>query len=118
MHRLMIDPSLWPTAQNEGFSRYASSICARDTRLASSILDRQSVVKVAISSSLIAHSTARRHPAMIQLLVAPTENEESANNPSVPPISLLQERRLHGIGRLDPAQASAYFAVAGLDRRV
>ena len=36
---------------------------ARDTRLASAILDRESVVKVAISSSLIANSTARRHPA-------------------------------------------------------
>jgi hypothetical protein len=56
LHRLMMTPSLWPTAQNEGFSRYASSICARDTRLASSSLDRESVVKAAISSSLIANS--------------------------------------------------------------
>jgi hypothetical protein len=86
LHRLMMTPSLWPTAQNEGFSRYASSICARDTRLASSSLDRESVVKAAISSSLIANSTARRHPAMIQLLISPTANEESINNPSVPPI--------------------------------
>jgi hypothetical protein len=52
---LIFMPRLWPTAQNEGFSRYASSIC---TRLASSILDRESVVNIAISSSLITNSTA------------------------------------------------------------
>lgn len=57
LHRLMMGPSLWPTAQNEGLSRYASSICPRDIRLVSSILDRESVVKVAISSSLIPNST-------------------------------------------------------------
>lgn len=64
-------------------------ICARDTRFASSVRDRESVVKVAISSSLIANSTARRHPAMMQFLVSPPQNEESANKPSVPPTSLI-----------------------------
>jgi hypothetical protein len=33
---------------------------------------------------------------MIQLLVSPTANEESVNNPSVPP----PDRRFHGIDRL------------------
>jgi len=80
-------PSLWPTAQNDGFSRYASSICARDTRLANSVRDRESVA-------------ARRHPAMIQLLVSPTANEESANKPSFPPTGLIHVRRFHGIDRL------------------
>ncbi|WP_210205929.1 hypothetical protein, partial [Bradyrhizobium algeriense] len=42
----------------------------------------------------------RRHPAMIQLLVSPTANEESANNPSVPSIQPAAARGFHGIGRL------------------
>ncbi|WP_210183089.1 hypothetical protein, partial [Bradyrhizobium retamae] len=41
-----------------------------------------------------------RHPAMIQLLVSPTANEESANNPSVPSIQPAAARGFHGIGRL------------------
>jgi hypothetical protein len=89
LHHLMMNPKSSAHRAERRISRYASSICARDTRLASSVRDRESVVKVAISSSLIANSTARRHPAMIQFLVSPPQNEESANKPSVPPTSLI-----------------------------
>src|SRR6266851_8364752 len=49
----------------------ASSICARDTRLAGSVLDRERTVNLSISSSVIVNSITRRHPAMIPLLVLP-----------------------------------------------
>src|SRR6516162_7698769 len=70
-HRLFSrwTPSLCPTAKNDGFSRYASSIAARDTRLAGSLRDRERAVNVSISSSVIANSTACRHVAMIPILV-------------------------------------------------
>jgi hypothetical protein len=51
---------------------------------ASSVLDRETAVNVAISSLLIANSTACRHPAITPLLVWPIENEESTNKPPVP----------------------------------
>ncbi|MBB4383428.1 hypothetical protein GGD61_008128 [Bradyrhizobium sp. SBR1B] len=113
----ILPPSLWPTAQNEGFSRYRSSIWARDTRLASSVLDRERAAKVDSCSSLIANSTARRHPAMIQLLVSPTANEESANNPSVPPIQRAPRRRFHGIGRLVSRPSSPLWNGSKQSRR-
>src|SRR5882724_383842 len=52
--------------------RGRSSIGARDTRLAGSVRDRERAVNLSISSSVIANSTARRHPAMMSLLVSPT----------------------------------------------
>jgi hypothetical protein len=41
-------------------------------------------VSVSISSPVIANSTARRHPAMMPLLVHLTANEESTNQSPVP----------------------------------
>jgi hypothetical protein len=76
-----------------------SSICARDTWLAGSVLDRERTVNLSISSSVIVNSTARRHPAMIPLLVWPSQNKESAIQSSVP------QRRFHGIDRLVYLQA-------------
>jgi hypothetical protein len=61
-----------------------SSIRARSTRLAASVREREMAVNLAISSSVIAKSTECRHPAMMQLLIRPTANEESANNQPVP----------------------------------
>jgi hypothetical protein len=37
--------------------------------------DRERAVNLAISSSVIANSTARRHPAMMSLLVSPTAKQ-------------------------------------------
>ncbi|WP_210250797.1 hypothetical protein, partial [Bradyrhizobium hipponense] len=61
-----------------------SSIAARDTRRAGSVLDRERAVNVSISSSVIANSTACRHPAMMKLLVQSIANEESTNKRPVP----------------------------------
>jgi len=36
----------------------------------------------------------------VQLLVSPTANKESVNNPFVPPIQPAHDRSFHGIGRL------------------
>src|SRR4029079_21093 len=41
-------------------------------RRAGSVRDRERVVNLSISSQVIANSTARRHPAMMPLLVSPT----------------------------------------------
>jgi len=49
-----------------------------------SVLDRERAVSVSISSAVIANSTARRHPAMMPLLVHLTANEESTNKSPVP----------------------------------
>jgi len=62
----------------------ASSIAARDTRLAGSVRDRERAVNVSISSSVIATSTACRHLAMMKLLVQSILNKESTNNSPVP----------------------------------
>src|SRR6478672_3733882 len=59
-------------------------ICARSTWRAASVLDRERAVSVSISSAVIAKSTARRHPAMMPLLVHLTANEESTNKSPVP----------------------------------
>lgn len=56
----------------------------RDTRLAGSVLDRERTVNASISSSVIASSTACRHPAMVNLLVQSIANEESTNKRPVP----------------------------------
>jgi len=48
---------------------------------------------------------------MIQLLVSPTANEESVNNPSVPPIQPAHDRRFHGIDRLGAAFGCASLGV-------
>ena len=53
----------------------SNSICARDTRLAGSVRDRERAVNLSISSFVIANSTARRHPAMMPLLVSPTAKQ-------------------------------------------
>jgi hypothetical protein len=58
--------------------------CARDTRLAGSVREREMAVNRPICSSVIANSAACRHPAMMPLLVQPTTNEESTNKPPVP----------------------------------
>ena len=57
---------------------------ARSTRRAASVLDRERAVSVSISSAVIANSTARRHPAMMPLLVHLTANEESTTSPILP----------------------------------
>jgi hypothetical protein len=59
-----------PTAKNDGFFRYASSIRARSTRLAGSERERQIASNAAASSSSIANSIACRHPAMTLIQVA------------------------------------------------
>src|ERR1019366_8694392 len=51
------------------FRRALSSICARSTRLAASVREREMSISRSISSSFIANSTACLHLAMIQLLV-------------------------------------------------
>src|SRR5262249_23025249 len=79
-------PSLCPTAKNGGCSRQASSIAARDTRLAASVLDREIAVSASICSPAIANSITRRCLAMMPLLVQPV-----AKRP----------RRFHGIDGLD-----------------
>jgi hypothetical protein len=48
------------------------------------VLDRERAVSVSISSAVIAKSTARRHLAMMPLLVHLTANEESTNKSPVP----------------------------------
>src|ERR1700704_6478497 len=50
--------------------------------LAGSVRDRERPANLSISSSVIANSTPRRHPAMIPLLVLLIANKESATKPS------------------------------------
>src|SRR4030088_739931 len=50
------------------------------------------VVRLAISSSVIASSIACRHLAISPILVPQTANEESANNPPVPRPPVLWNR--------------------------
>jgi hypothetical protein len=54
---------------DDGFSAYLSSICARATRLAASVREREISVSFPIASSVIANSTACRHLAMMPVLV-------------------------------------------------
>lgn len=90
LHRLMIDPKslahraerrILPVRQQHLRPRYpgppAQFSTAKEPPTSPSLHH---------SLSLIANSTARRHPGIAQLLVSPTASEESANNPSVPPI--------------------------------
>ncbi|WP_210253353.1 hypothetical protein, partial [Bradyrhizobium yuanmingense] len=64
-----------------------------ETRLDGSVLDRERAASASISSSVIANSTACRHPAMKPLLVAPPQ-------PRNPPTLNQFQRRLLGIDRL------------------
>jgi len=68
-----------------------SAICARDTRLAASVLDRERTVNLSISSSVIVNSITRRHPGMIRLLVLP--NRKTRNPPANHPF--------HGAGFME-----------------
>src|SRR6478609_9746239 len=72
-----------------------SSICARDTRLAGSVRDRERAVNLSISSQVIANPTARRHPAMMPLLVSPTA-KQGIRHQSIGSMRC----RFHGIDRL------------------
>src|SRR5258707_14691217 len=56
-------------------------MCARDTRLAGSVRDRERAVNLSTSSSVIANSTTRRHPAMMPLLVSPTAKQGIHHQP-------------------------------------
>jgi hypothetical protein len=55
------------------------ALCARSTRLAGSVREREITVSFPISSSVIANSTACRHRAMLPLLVRSTATEESTS---------------------------------------
>jgi len=91
--------------KKDEFSRYARSICARCSRLAGPVRDRETVIKRATSSSVIPTSSACRQVAMIPLLVQIFSNEESI------PTQFqfhgcgfieagFHRRRVHGIGHL------------------
>src|ERR1700740_2146788 len=71
-------------AKKDGFSRYARSLCARCTRLAGSVRDREMGTRRPTSSSVITTSSACRHVAMLPFLVQIFPNEESTNIIPVP----------------------------------
>ena len=84
LNRLMMNPKSLPHRKERRLLAIGQQHRARDTRLAGSVLDRERAVNLSISSSVIANSTARRHLAMMPLLVQPIANKESANKSSVP----------------------------------
>src|SRR5262249_42331105 len=62
----------------------------RSTRLARSVRECDTLVSCAISSLVIASSTACRHPAMMPLLVTSITNEESTTILPVPSVRTCQ----------------------------
>ncbi len=95
LHRLMMNPQ--PSTHREErrcLTIALDDICARATRLARSVREREIAPNCPTSSSFIASSIACRHPAMMPLLVLPIANGESTNQRLVP------SSRLHGIDRL------------------
>ena len=72
---LMMHPESPAHSDNDGSSRYASSMRARSTRLAGSVRDRAIAVSRAKSSSSIDNSKTCRHAVRIFSLVLRITNE-------------------------------------------
>jgi hypothetical protein len=75
LNRLMVDPNSLPHRTERRILAIGQQHLRPRYPARGSVRDRERAVNLSISSSVIANSTARRHPAMMSLLVSPTAKQ-------------------------------------------